>query len=836
MASRPEDLVGRLGLTAKVRLLTGADFWSLPGDDSVGLRPVRMSDGPAGVRGARWDEREPSLNLPSGSALGATWDVALARVYGELVGAEARRKGVAVVLGPTINLHRSPYGGRHFEALSEDPLLTARLAAAYVEGVQAHGVAACPKHYVGNEYETERYTASSRIDDRTLREVYLAAFEDAVVEARAWAVMSAYNAVNGTTMSESPLLRDPLKTDWGFDGVVVSDWTAVRTTDAAARAAQDLVMPGPRGPWGDALVEAVRAGRVPETAVDEKVARLLRLASRVGALDGSSTFHPAVDDSHASRPAPGGAPGGSAVAEPTGAGGRPGPADGDPIAAVRKLAAEGMVLLVNRGELPWTTPPRSIAVLGPNALVPRTQGGGSATVLPERVVSPVGGLRARFPGAEFVHRNGVPSPHGVLPLPLDRLTDPVEGGRGVRVTIRDADGAVLRDEVRRATALVWLGDLPNGAATLELRTRLAPGGADPLAVACVGAVTVDVDGTRVIDAELAPEGGDIASALLDPPAATAPAPAETCEIKVVCTVRRTFIPGTFALTLGTAPHTADPDALLAEAVETARGAEAAVVVVGTSEAAESEGADRTTLALPGRQDDLVAAVAAANPRTVVVVNAGSPVLTPWRDDVAAVLVSWFGGQEMGDAVADVLAGDREPGGRLPTTWPADEASVPVASSVPENGELVYAEGVHVGHRGWLRAGAVPAYPFGHGLGYTTWDLRDAAAPASVPAGDPVPVALTVENTGKRSGKQVVQVYASRAASAVDRPVRWLVGFAAVRLDAGERRRVTVDVRPRGLAVWRDGWWTEPGIYEFHIGTSVADLPLRTAVEVTDPRA
>ena len=275
-------LLGRLTLEDKVRLLTGRDFWTTWPLEAIGLRRMLLSDGPSGVRGEVWDERDPSLNLPSATALSSSWDEDLAYRYGAVLAAEARRKGVDVVLGPTINLHRSPLGGRHFEAFSEDPVLTAGLAAAYVRGLQDNGVAATPKHYVANDYETERFTASTEVSQRALRELYLLAFEQAA--GQAWLVMSSYNAVNGVTATEHELLTTPLKSEWGFDGVVVSDWTAVRSL-ASASAAQDLVMPGPQGPWGDALVAAVKEGHLPESTVDEKVLRILRLAERVGALD-----------------------------------------------------------------------------------------------------------------------------------------------------------------------------------------------------------------------------------------------------------------------------------------------------------------------------------------------------------------------------------------------------------------------------------------------------------------------------------------------------------------------------------------------------------------------
>ena len=279
------EAIAALTLEEKVQLLTGRDFWSTWPNENIGLRRIVFSDGPSGVRGEAWDERDPSLNLPSATALASSWDPDIARRYGAAAAVEARRKGVDVVLGPTINLHRSPLGGRHFEAFSEDPVLTADIAAAYVRGVQDNGVGATLKHYVANDSETDRFTVDVRVSERALRELYLLAFEKAVTQARAWLVMSSYNSVNGTTATENGLLETPLNSEWGFDGVVVSDWTAVRSL-ASATASQDLVMPGPGGPWGDALVLAIRSGEISEAVVDRKVARILTLARRVGALGG----------------------------------------------------------------------------------------------------------------------------------------------------------------------------------------------------------------------------------------------------------------------------------------------------------------------------------------------------------------------------------------------------------------------------------------------------------------------------------------------------------------------------------------------------------------------
>ena len=296
--------VARLSLEQKVRLLTGADFWALYSEPDAGLRRVVTSDGPAGVRGERWDERDTSANVPSPTALAATWDCDRVEAIGRLLAAEARRKGVDVLLAPTVNLHRTPYGGRHFECFSEDPLLTARIGVAYVRGLQGQGVGATVKHFICNDSETERMSVDVRIDERTLRELYLAPFEAILRpsgggEAGAWAVMASYNRVNGPTMTESPLLRAILHDEWGYDGLVMSDWTATRSTEAAARAALDLAMPGPAerfGPWGGALLAAVRAGQVDEALLDDKVLRILRLAARVGGLDGAVPITPAPVD------------------------------------------------------------------------------------------------------------------------------------------------------------------------------------------------------------------------------------------------------------------------------------------------------------------------------------------------------------------------------------------------------------------------------------------------------------------------------------------------------------------------------------------------------------
>jgi beta-glucosidase len=809
--ARLTSLLAELTLEEKVQLLTGRDFWTTWPLEKIGLRRMLFSDGPTGVRGEVWDEREPSMNFPSAAAISSSWDPAIADRLGAASAVEARRKGVDVVLGPTINLHRSPLGGRHFEAFSEDPVLTAELAAAYVSGVQRNGVGATPKHYIANDSETDRFTVDVKVGGRPLRELYLLAFEKAIVDSKAWLVMSAYNSINGATATENELLETPLNSEWGFDGVVISDWTAVRSV-SSANASQDLVMPGPDGPWGEALVVAVKSGQVAEAAVDRKVLRILQLAARVGALEGFE----AVQIQEADRE--------------------------DPIAFAREASAAGTVMVKNDGVLPLDTASvKTVAVIGHNARYARTQGGGSATVVPAKIVTPLDGIRAAFGPDNVSYSVGAVVQEGIAELPLEQLQNPVTGEPGLRVGFLDSNGEELFAEDRRSTALVWFGgDAPIAeSAMVQFHTIYTPDetGTIRLGFSTVGTGRIFVDRTLAREATIEATGTDLGAAFLAPPSASveveaiAGVPLEV-RIELDTADRTGALSNALAVTIGLEADDTDPDALIADAVEAAREAEIAVVVVGTNSRVESEGYDRTSLELPGLQDRLVHAVAAANPRTVVIVNSGSPVLLPWRDEVAAILIGYFGGQEFGHALTDILTGATEPGGRLPTTWPATQEDVPVINVTPDaDGSLTYDEGIHIGYRAWLKAGTTPAYEFGFGLGYTDWAIRSLHSPVSAAAGDIVPLTVTLQNTGERAGKQVVQVYAERQDSVVERPVRWLVSSAPVWATAGETVTAVLDIPTRLLAYWDEGWQYEPGGYALRVGTSVSDLHVETLLSL-----
>lgn len=801
--------LAELTLEEKVHLCTGMTMWSLTPIPRIGLQELVVSDGPSGVRGVIWDERSPSLSMPSGTSLASTWSRDAAHLAGVTVAGEARRKGVHAILGPTINLHRSPLGGRHFEAFSEDPFLTAFMADSLVDGIQSQGVSACLKHYVANDYEEERFTANSVVSERALRELYLLAFEKAVTEARTWMIMSSYNLINGTPSSEHDLLETPLKTEWGFDGVVVSDWFASQRIDSA-RAEQDLLMPGPMGPWGQALIDAIRSGDIDEATLDRKVLRILRFAGRVGALEGVTP--PAVTLRTV-----------------------------DSIAIARSLASDGSVLLRNEGNaLPFAIAPATIAVIGDNAKRARGQGGGSATVVPTHVVTPLSAIESEYGAENVSYAMGAIVHEGIVELAADRITNPFTGEQGGRIEQLGAQGEVLKSQDRFASTVMLLDD-PETLSKTELITYETIYLPEETGTIHVGAATVgDV---RVFVDEVLLGVGDAGGPASEPgadiffpghvsfPVQVVAEIAIRVRIEIVTRIRP-GLPPAIAVIVGTESKTDNSDALIAEAVANARAAEVAVVVVGTNSRVESEGFDRKNLALPGRQDDLVRAVAAANPNTIVIINAGSPVILPWRNDVRAILLTYFAGQEMGDAIVDMLTGRVEPGGRLPTSWAATEADVPVLDTAPKNGVVTYDEGIHIGYRAFLKKNTEMAYPFGHGLAYTSWSLSLESTINFADSSDGnAHVEFTLNNTGHRPGKQVVQVYAERVTSAVDRPVKWLVGFATVNVDAGGSARIVVPVAKRSLAYWDGEWVYEPGEYTLTAGLSVTDTWATTTVSL-----
>jgi len=814
LEARVAELCAELSREEKVALLAGSDLWHVPGVPRLGIPALKVTDGPSGARGESFGEGPTSACFPCGSALAATFAPELALAVGAALAEEARSKGARVLLGPTLNLHRHPLGGRHFECPSEDPHLAARIAAAFVRGVQGRGVAACPKHLVCNDTEHERHSKSSDVDARTLREIYLPAFEAAVREGGAWSLMAAYNPLNGTHCTEhAELLQGILKGEWGFDGVVVSDWFATRSTEASLRAGLDLEMPGPARHYGAKLAQALEAGLVAEPEIDAAARRVLRLMARTGSLDAAPEPERAVD-----RP--------------------------EHRALARRVAAESIVLLRNEGGvLPLAAAAlRRVAVLGPNAAQARVQGGGSAAVRPHYAVSPLDAIRERLgPGVLVVHERGCSIDRATPPLD-ERFARSPDGLPGFRAeffagpAVEGPPAAVTRLTRLRCT---WFGAPVPEIAGEHYCARITgtyhppETGIYTFGLSSAGRSRLRLDGEIVLDHWETSERGE-AFFGAGTPEARAQVALRAGEPRALAIELCKDGPGPLG-GVEAGCLLPEPSDLLERAVAAAAAADAAIVVVGTSDEWETEGRDRDSLALPGRQEELARRVAAANPRTVVVVNTGAPVAMEWAAQVPALLALWLPGQEGGRALADVLFGDADPGGRLPTTIPRRLEDSPAAPHYPGGaGAMAYAEGVFVGYRGYDARGIEPRFAFGHGLSYARFAWGPLRVARGLRRGESARASIEVENSGPRAGSEVVQLYLGALAPSVPRPPRELVGFAKLRLRPGERATAHFEVPPRAFATWdaaRGEWVAEPGAFELAAGASSRDLRARARIEL-----
>jgi len=810
--SRIADRLARLTLEEKCRLLGGASTWRTHAITRVGIPALKMSDGPNGVRGESLGAtRTPGVVIPVSIVIGASWDVDIAQRLGVILGREARRKAVHIVLAPTVNLHRTPIGGRTFECLSEDPELSARLASAIVRGVQSQEVAVTVKHFVGNDTEVERMTVDARIDDVTLREFYLRPFEATVIDAGAWGVMSSYNKLNGEhAAGNRELLHEVLRVDWGFDGFVVSDWFGAHDTVASVRAGLDVPMPGPSTVYGKHLLRAAEAGQVTEAEIDARVETVLRLIERTRAdeLPASSTER-TVDD-------------------PT------------ERATVRAAASAGTVLARNvGGALPLVPGSvRSIAVIGPNAAVTRVQGGGSSNLQPIATTTILDGLRERFGEHVIEYRRGT-SIDKMAPIADAANLRTPDGEPGWRVEYYDRDevGATpRRTDTTMQSVLSYFG--------------AAPPGVDPydFTVVVTGDYVPHDDGVHDVSLVITGMGSLIVGGetLVDDPLGTLPRgreyfgfgseeqvhgiPMKKGEpVRFVARMRTRA--GFSALRIGVRPPASPGE--FDDAVALAAKADAAIVVVGTNDEWETEGHDRDTIALPGRQDELVARVAESNPRTIVVVNAGAPVAMPWYDDVEAVAIGFFGGMEMGNAIADVIAGDADPGGRLPVAYPRRlEDSPAMRNYQPVDGTQRYAEGEWFGWRGHALAGVAPLIPFGHGLSYgdAAWGAPRVAVDRAWPR---CTVTVPVSCVSSRDATVVVQCYVRRAG---DKNPPRLAAFAKRVIASSSFADIEVMVPWTAFRRWntsRRNWRVEGGAWEIIVAASSTDVRASLIVEIDE---
>ena len=811
-----DQFIDQMTLEEQVALLAGADFWTTVAVERLGIPKIKVTDGPNGARGGgSLVGGVKSACFPAAIGIGASWNPELVREMGVALAEEAKTKSARVLLAPTVNIHRSGLNGRNFECYSEDPMLTAALAVAYIEGVQSQGIAATIKHFVANDSEVERQTMSSDLDERTLREIYLPPFEAAVKQAGVWAIMSSYNRLNGVWTSENHwLLTELLRDEWGFDGIVMSDWFGSHTTEASVVGGLDLEMPGPTRDRGEKLVAAVREGRVPADTVKSAARRILLLLERVGAFaDATMEDEKAVD-----RP--------------------------EHRALIRKLGADGMVLLKNDGILPLDKSALDrIAVLGPNAAEPRVMGGGSAQINAHYKVSPLEGIKTALSGTNrVIHLKACRN---------NRLTQMICGDVSVDFFHgRDWSGPVVQRATAEESQFFWL-DMPD--ATLNPRdfsariiTRFRPeeAGSHVFGLTNAGFAKLYVDGELLVDGETGWARGDNFFGLGNKEVRVEKTleAGRTYEIRVDYRAMPEGYEGIEIRAVRFGAELPTSDAAIAEAVEQARGCDVAVLVVGREGEWDTEGLDLPNMRLPGRQEELIEKVAAVNPRTVVVLQTGGPVEMPWLDRVSAVVQAWYPGQEAGNAIADVLFGDAEPGGRLPQTFPKHLSDNSAMTGDPrtypgENGHVVYSEGLAVGYRHHDADGAKPLFPFGYGLSYTRFDWSEARASGSDMGPDGVTVEVEVKNIGDRAGAELVQLYVAPKASRLPRPIKELKSFAKLAIPAGGTQTARLSISIRDLAYFDPdarAWIAEAGDYELVIAANAEDirttLPLRLSTE------
>jgi len=815
-------LLDAMTLEEKVSLLAGASTWSAASIERLGIPAIKVSDGPNGVRGSGSfaGGNMTSACFPVGIALASTWNPGLIEQIGQALGEEAQTKGVDVLLAPTVNMHRSPLSGRNFECYSEDPYLTARMAVAYISGVQSRNVGATVKHFVCNDSEFERNTISSEVDERALREIYLPPFQAAVQEAKTWCVMAAYNKVNGVFASENKTtLLDILKHEWGFDGLVMSDWFGTKSTVAAINNGLDLEMPGPpiwRGV--PQVLEGIKAGDIQSGAVDEAVRRILRIVMRSGAFE-----------QHTGRPE-------QAVDRP------------EHRALIRTTAAESMVLLKNEGSiLPLHKDTlKTLAIIGPNAKTAQIMGGGSAQVNAHYAITPYEGI-ASYVGdsIELNYEIGCTS-HKMLP----RLNASLLRSNGNEredtftldyYTTLDLSGEIVSQATVNMAEQLWMGSVVPGVEignfSARLTSTLTPqeSGLHTFGLTSAGQSRFFVNGREVLDnwTQQTPSDTYFGMGSTEITANVEMTAGQHYELTLEYSSQKITMLAGFRL--GYLPPVAKDS--IERAAALAARSDVALLFVGLNGDWEGESHDRPDMELVGEQVALIERVAAANPKTVVVLQTGSPITMPWLDKVAGVIEAWYPGQECGNAIADVLFGTVNPSGKLSQTFPQRLEDNPAYINYPgENGRVRYGEGIFIGYRYYEKKQVAPLFPFGFGLSYTSFAYSNLRlSTQSIAANEALTVSVDVTNTGQYTGKETVQVYVRDVHSTLARPMKELKSFAKVALAPNETKTVTLLLNREALAYWNDAehaWVAEAGEFEVLVGSSSQDIRAQDGFQLT----
>lgn len=839
-----EATLAALTLEEKISLLAGRDFWRTVSVPDKKVPSIKVSDGPSGARGDTFSGGQKAAFFPSGISMGATFNPDLAFEVGQHLAEEVKSKSASVLLAPTACCHRSPLGGRNFESYSEDPLLSGKMASGYIRGVQSRGVAATMKHFVANEQETQRLYVDEIIDETPLREIYLKPFEIAMHEGRPWAVMTAYNSINGHHCDMHPFtLKQVLRGEWGYDGLVMSDWFGTNSTVESLLAGLDLEMPGPAKKRSAKNLLAKAEGDVEiQKAVYEAARRILTLIAKVGKWKDMTPEAPEM-----SREAP------------------------ETAALIRRAGGEGVVLLKNDDQMLPLKPAslKKVAFIGPNAKATVAGGGGSAHLNPNYLTQPyesfVTAVKELNSGIEVPYATGCILDRWVPVVDVEeghcKITTPdlVAGLRLEWFRGYDATGPVVSSSIQKSGNLFLIDQRPpelspseKFSAKLSGRISVSADGKYNISLSTITASKLFFDGALLIDNWDFNQRGDLMMNVGSEEVV------ETVELTAnkwydVSIVNASLWPkdsprdppmediAALGIRFGVAPVT-NSAALIAEAAAVSKGCDAVVVVVGLTNEWESESYDRTDTRLPNDQDDLIAAIAAVNDNVVIINQSGSAVDMPWsaNPNVKSIVQAWYGGQEAGHVLADVLLGKQNPSGKLPMTFPVKLADNPTHGLFPgKDLKSEYKEGLMVGYRYYDTANVKPQFPFGYGLSYSTFTLGKPGLSASeLGEGGSFTAAVDVTNTGAVAGAEVVQLYVQRntaTATVEKRPVKELKGFKKVHLQPGETKAAEVVVGDKELGVWsaKDGRWVaEAGEYEVLVGTSSIKEELKVAGTIT----
>jgi beta-glucosidase len=802
--SRIEGLLKQLTLEEKITLL-GGDQTGMNGCgvERLGIPLIRMSDGPVGVRSG------PSTAFPVSVNMAASWDTELIHRYGIALAEETKAKGKNCILGPCVGIHRFPLNGRNFESFGEDPFLSARMAVTYIKGVQSQNVMATVKHFACNDQEWERNNYDSIVDDRTLREIHLPAFEYAVKEANVLAVMAAYNIVNGQHCTENKqLLIDILKNEWGFKGILMSDWGSVYSTVEAANNGLDIEMPQPK--WFDGkLLTAVRQGKVSQETIDDKVRRLLRVRIETGIFENP---RPKQDESAIRSKAH--------------------------VNLAVEMAQESIILLKNDKMLPLAQDKiKTIALIGPSAKIARAGGGGSSRVRPWRTVSPYDGLTTLLgKDVKIEYNEGVRVvKFNMASIPSQYLTTPdgkSEGLLGEYYDNKNLEGQPVLSRVDSKINFDYDTDSPDPKIESDNFSIRWTGKFTPPTTRKYQFGISSDDGSRlyindklVID-NWQDQGEQSKSYEIDMEAG------KSYDMKLEYYESG----GEAVVRFGwkdPAGNTTDQPSI-AQAVEIAKKADIAILCVGNTPNFESEGSDVSDFKMNGEQDELVQAVAKANPNTIVVVYGGVPVLMKnWLGDAKAVIAAMYPGQEGGTALAEILFGKINPSGKLPFSYIQEHSESPAFKDYKDPGLKVhYSEGVFVGYRYCDKNNIEPLFPFGYGLSYTTFEYSNLKIKKT---GDLAYTAsLDVKNTGKVAGQEVVELYVGQKKCSVERPVKELKGFAKVDLTPGQTKTVNIQLDPRAFQFYnpdKKQWVAEPGDFDILVGASSRDIKVKDTIKL-----